>query len=73
MTKSTVHTILNLFKQAKIDQDGYSYPNGLLKVQMQVMVLSKRVSLFDSEIKAYQAGKATLHDVHKRSLSGHCT
>jgi len=50
MTKSTVHTILNLFKQGKIDQDGYSYPNGLFEdSDITAGTVQKGVSLFDSE------------------------
>jgi hypothetical protein len=50
MAKSTVHTILNLFRQGKIDQDGYSYPNGLFDgTDISADTVQKGVSLFDSE------------------------
>jgi len=50
MTKSTVHTILNLYKQGKIDRDGYSYPNGLFEdPDITTGTVQKGVSLFDSE------------------------
>jgi len=50
MTKSTVHTILNLFRQGKLDQDGYSYPNGLFEdSDITAGTVQKGVSFFDSE------------------------
>jgi len=50
MAKSTVHTILNLFKQGKLDQDGYSYPNGLFEGKdIAAASVQKGVSFFDSE------------------------